>query len=219
MSIKNHVTGEEKYAGCVIETYEHYWLDGMLEVIAVCWNNETKTTDHVTVEYLGSDCRNMMDTTANVDLTTENARNFIRCHKMDALNSFAKSVQEVKQKIHKDDVCRVVRGRKVKKGTILTVFWCGEKPTYFAQTHRFVNEKELICGCFDESGISGKAPALYPEVSLGKREEKVSESVYGRQLSRRFKNCLRIKSPLANCPHICYNTGMRTILKSVDLSV
>lgn len=163
MSIKNHVTGEEKYAGCVIETYEHYWLDGMLEVIAVCWNNETKTTDHVTVEYLGSDCRNMMDTTANVDLTTENARNFIRCHKMDALNSFAKSVQEVKQKIHKDDVCRVVRGRKVKKGTILTVFWCGEKPTYFAQTHRFVNEKELICGCFDESGNKVWIKAEYLE--------------------------------------------------------
>lgn len=54
------------------------------------------------------------------------------------------------------DNVEVVKGRKVPKGTILNVFWLGEKPTYRARTLRnqgcrWANETETIAGCKNEN--------------------------------------------------------------------
>jgi hypothetical protein len=164
MAITNHETGEKSFIGCVIRTYDHYWMDGMLEEYAVVWNPEKEKIEYITVGYYGNDCRNMMATTADADLTVENAREILRCYvKKDALRCFQNSVQESKQKIYKDDLCKVVRGRKVKKGTILKVFWVGEKPTYRAQMYAYLNETETIAGCYDENGEKVWIKAEYLE--------------------------------------------------------
>lgn len=155
MAITNYKTGEKSFIGCVIRVYSHYWLDGMEDEIAVVWNPETKKTESIQVGYYGSDGRNMMETSAKVDLTVENARDMIRCYiKKDALRCFQNSVQETKRRIYKDDLCKVVRGRKIKKGTVLKVFWVGEKPTYRSRLYScdFMSDTETIAGCYDENG-------------------------------------------------------------------
>lgn len=164
MAIINHETGEKSFIGCVIRTYDHYWMDGMLEVYAVVWDSTEKKMEHITVGYYGNDCRNMMRTSADVDLTVEKAREIVRYYvKPDALRCFQNSVQASKQKIYKDDVCKVVRGRKVKKGTVLKVFWCGEKPTYRSRMYAYLNETETIAGCYDENGNKVWIKAEYLE--------------------------------------------------------
>ena len=164
MAIINHKTGEQSFIGCVIRVYSHYWMDGMEDEIAVVWNPETKKTESIQVGYYGSDGRNMMETGAKVDLTVENAREIMRYYvKPDALRCFENSVRESKQKIYKDDICKVVRGRKIKKGTVLKVFWIGEKPTYRARTYSFLNETETIAGCYDEGGEKVWIKAEYLE--------------------------------------------------------
>ena len=45
----------------------------------------------------------------------------------------------------------------VKKGTILNVFWIGERPTYKTKTLRnrgcrWANETEEVAGCYNENG-------------------------------------------------------------------
>lgn len=165
MAITNYETGEKSFIGCVIRTYDHYWMDGMLEEYAVVWNPEKEKIEHITVGYYGNDCRNMMATTADVDLTVENAREILRYVKLDALRCFQNSVQESKQKIYKDDVCKVVRGRKIKKGTVLKVFWVGEKPTYRSRLYScdFMSDTETIAGCYDSDGNKVWIKAEYLE--------------------------------------------------------
>ena len=166
MAIMNHETGEKSFIGCVIRTYDHYWMDGMLQEYAEVWDSEKKTIEHITVGYYGNDCRNMMATTADADLTVENAREILRHYvKKDALRCFQNSVQESKQKIYKDDICKVIRGRKVKKGTVLKVFWVGEKPTYRSRLYScdFMSDTETIAGCYDSDGNKVWIKAEYLE--------------------------------------------------------
>lgn len=166
MAITNYKTGEKSFIGCVIRVYSHYWLDGMEDEIAVVWNPETKKTESIQVGYYGSDGRNMMETGAKVDLTVENARDMLRHYvKPDALRCFRNSVQKSKQKIYKDDLCKVVRGRKVKKGTVLKVFWVGEKPTYRSRLYScdYMSDTETIAGCYDSDGNKVWIKAEYLE--------------------------------------------------------
>lgn len=55
------------------------------------------------------------------------------------------------------DNVEVVKGRKIPKGTILNVFWIGERPTYKTKTLRnrgcrWANETEEVTGCYNKNG-------------------------------------------------------------------
>lgn len=113
--------------------------------------------DTIRYGYYGSDWYNFCgDCTAEIDCTVDVARDIIKTFKKNAISAFAKSVIDFKKAIHKGDTVEVIRGRKIKKGTILTVFWVGDKPTYRAKTSpawsMYANETEKIAGCKDNDG-------------------------------------------------------------------
>ena len=68
----------------------------------------------------------------------------------------------------KGDRAEVVRGRKVKKGTQLEIFWIGERPNYMG------TDTETIAGCYDDNHnkVWIKAEYLKP---LTKRPEPTAE--------------------------------------------
>ena len=55
-------------------------------------------------------------------------------------------------KVSKGRKVEVVKGRKVKKGTQLDVFWVGERETYKSRQYSWMHETEEVAGCYDEDG-------------------------------------------------------------------
>lgn len=151
--IKN---GVETYAGAVVEIWDHMWMDGMLDEFAKVWDAETHEFKNIQIGYFGSDGRNLMESEkVTIDISTDIARDIIRTHKRSARVSYCKSVTAHKEAIEVGIKTIVVRGRKVPKGTVLDVFWCGERPTYTGYG------TELIAGCFDKDGNKVWIKAAY----------------------------------------------------------
>jgi hypothetical protein len=140
------------------------WMDGMLEVFAVVWDMDSHELKHVQTGYFGSDGRNMQDAWSKVDLTSEVLRDMLRTWKQAGLADFARSVTEYKNAVRKGQRCEVVKGRKVKKGTQLEVFWVGERETYKSRQYSWMHETETVAGCYDENGekVWIKAEYLHP---------------------------------------------------------
>lgn len=141
--VKNGVVS---YAGAVIKKWERYWLDGMLNEYALVWDLEKHEYKTVDIGYYGSDGYDFIGIQAEVEVSTEVARDIIKTLKTRAWESFCKSVQAKKEKIEPGIQALVIRGRKIPKGTKLEVFWVGEKPTYTGYG------TELLAGCKDETG-------------------------------------------------------------------
>lgn len=141
--VKNGVVS---YAGAVIKIWERYWLDGMLSEYALVWDLEKHEYKTVDIGYYGSDGHDFIGIQAEVEVSTEVARDIIKTLKTRAWESFCKSVQAKKEKIEPGIQALVIRGRKIPKGTKLEVFWVGEKPTYTGYG------TELLAGCKDEAG-------------------------------------------------------------------
>lgn len=149
--------GVKTFEGAVIKLREHYWLDGMLEEYATVWDMESHTAKEFPYGYYGIDGHNLYgDSNAEIDCSVPVARDIIRTVKVEAYQNFAGTIADFKKEVHKGDKAEVIRGRKVKKGTILTVFWVGDKPTYKAKASPswswYANETERIAGCHDENG-------------------------------------------------------------------
>lgn len=159
-----YMNGQETYKGAVIGESEHMWMDGMLEVFAVVWDMDNHELKHVQTGYFGSDGRNMQDAWSKVDLTSEVLRDMLRTWKQAGLRDFARSVIEYKNTVRKGQRCEVVKGRKVKKGTQLEVFWVGERETYKSRQCSWMHETETVAGCYDENGekVWIKAEYLHP---------------------------------------------------------
>jgi hypothetical protein len=146
------INGVKTYEGAVVKTSSYSWLDGMYSVYAIVWDMEAHEFKDIKIGYYGIDGQNLVDGSCDIDLTTEVARDIIRTMKMSAYKSFCTTVTEHKNSVAKGMDAVVVRGRKVKKGTKLNVFWVGERPTYQSQRYSYINETELIAGCYDEKG-------------------------------------------------------------------
>lgn len=138
--------GTRIYEGAVIDTYDHYWLDGMISEYAKVWDIENHRYKQVTIGYYGSDFHDFVGIRAEIEVSTEIARDIVKTTRENAKYDFCVSVTEKKNKIEKGVVVEVIRGRKIKKGTVLNVFWVGERPTYTGYG------TELIAGCKDEDG-------------------------------------------------------------------
>lgn len=114
---------EPEYVGCVLNTYEHNGYDDS-DWYAVVWDEETKSV--IEIEY---------DTTraggggwAEVDATEDTLRKAYRYYKHigKALFDLKTNISQAK-KVNKGDTVRVIRGRKIPKGTEATVFWTGSR--------------------------------------------------------------------------------------------
>lgn len=146
--------GIETHKGMVIRTSEHMWMDGMVDVFAHVWNMDEHKEERIQVGYYGADGHNLYGSSyAKPDLSEEAKRDILRTiRRTDAIYAYARSVTAHKTAIVKGTHAEVIRGRKVKKGTILEVFWVGEKETYRSRQYAWMNEYETIAGCYDEDG-------------------------------------------------------------------
>ncbi len=138
--------GTALYQGAVLDTSEHYWMDGMVSEYAHVWDMENHQFESVNVGYYGADGRDFIGTKVEIEVSKEVARDIIRTLKRRAYEDFCRSVIEKKNSIEAGITAKVVRGRKIPKGTILNVFWVGERPTYNGYG------TELIAGCKDKEG-------------------------------------------------------------------
>lgn len=150
MSIREYNFNDELTAetaiGCVIGEREHYWMDGMLEIFALYYNAETDSIESKQTAYIGADGRNLMCCGHDIDLTVENARRAMRCLKRSALHDYGLHFRELQRTFAKGDKVRVIRGRKIPKGTILDVFWFGK--VY----NKFSHMDEERIGAYDSEG-------------------------------------------------------------------
>lgn len=184
--IENTRTGEIAYAGATFAETEHFWLDGMLEVFADSWDMEQHKVVIQQVGYYGSDCRNMCDCAWKIDISTDVARDMIRTVKASAAEAFAKAVVEEKNRVAKGRNCLVVRGRKVPKGTIVNVFWVGERPTYRSRNYAWMNETETIAGAYTADGMKVWIKADYLKVIDGmKSPDRKSRKAFIREYVER----------------------------------
>lgn len=144
--------GKVEYEGCVFKTYTHYWLDGMLEETAVAWDVEEHEERHIQFGYYGIDGSNLAGGTASIDISSETARDMLRTYKRRFLEEYEGMVAADKKRIEAGRKAVVVRGQKVKKGTVLDIFWVGERETYRSRQYSWMHETEKIAGGFDEAG-------------------------------------------------------------------
>ena len=106
---------EPQYVGAVLDIREHYWLDGMIEETAVCWNGKEQKIEYLQVGYYGNDGNNMNGAVAEIDGTKETWMAVLKHLKPAAYEAFAKSTIEYKKAIHVGTHVEVVRGQKVPK--------------------------------------------------------------------------------------------------------
>lgn len=145
--------GEEpEYIGCVIGTFTHCWLDGMDEEIAVVWDMESHERKNVTFGYYGIDGSNLAGGVANVDLSNEAARDIIKTRKDSFIRQYNDMMKAERARVAVGREAVVVRGNKIKKGTVLKVFWIGERETYMSRQYSYRHEYEKVAGCFDKDG-------------------------------------------------------------------
>lgn len=119
---------EPEYVGCVLDTYEHNGYDDS-DWYAICWDEEKQELVHI--EY---------DTTraggggyARIDATEDVILKVYRHYKEIARKEFDSTWNpEQAKKVRKEDTVRVIRGRKVKKGTTGKVFWLGKSFNYYS---------------------------------------------------------------------------------------
>lgn len=156
--------GKEYAIGCVMEIKRHCWLDGMDEDTAMWYNPETNEIKSEEVYYGGIDGHNLDNCFAEVDFSEEMCRLYIHNNKQQAYDAFASSVVAHKKEVRVGSNVEVVKGRKVKPGTKLSVFWVGVKPTYFAKMHPWCDETFVLAGCKDECGNTVWIDADYLKV-------------------------------------------------------
>lgn len=114
---------EPEYVGCVLSTYERNGRDDS-DWYAICWDRERQKV--VEVEY---------DTTraggggfAEIDATEEVLREVYRWYKQMGRELFdARTNPAEAKKVRKGDTIKVIRGRKIPKGTEGVVFWVGTR--------------------------------------------------------------------------------------------
>ena len=146
------IDNEVRYSGAVIATKSHWWADGMLSEYAVCWDDDKKELIDVNFGYYGIDGHNLAGGICEVDATQETARKVIRYEKEKAIKAYADYAMDYRQAVKAGRQAEVIKGRKVTKGTVLDIFWVGERQTYMSKLYAYLNETEMIAGGYDKDG-------------------------------------------------------------------
>lgn len=123
MAVVTNIYGDKtpEYVGCVMDTYERNGYNDS-DWYAVCWDEEKQDVVHVNY-----------DTTrcggggyAKIDITSENLLKVYRHYKASQKKWFDEVANPAQAKLPtKGDTVKVVRGRKVPKGTVGKIFWIG----------------------------------------------------------------------------------------------
>lgn len=132
MAVIAGIYGKTKpeYVGCVLSTYERNGHNDS-DWYAICWDREKQKV--VEVEY---------DTTraggggrAEIDATDEVLREVYRWYKQMGRELFDAHTNPAEaKKVRKGDTVRVIRGRKIPKGTEGVVFWVGTRYNQYSHS-------------------------------------------------------------------------------------
>lgn len=154
---------DEKYKGKTFSWSRSYMWEGIYNIYARTW--DTEIHDEVQV-MLGSDydcSEEYLLAQVEIGITAEVMADaqveFLRRSK----NAWNRYVSEERCRICKDRRARVIRGRKVRIGTELEIFWVGERATYWSMTHDWCRETETIAGGYDDNGNKVWIKAEYLE--------------------------------------------------------
>ena len=122
MAVYTDINGKEEvlYEGCVLNWFEHNGYHDS-DWYAEVWDEETGSVE--LVEYMTTRCGCFGK--AEVDATPDVLRKAYRYYKGVAKPWFERYNVEQAKKIRKGDTVRIVKGRKVKKGSVVKVFWAG----------------------------------------------------------------------------------------------
>ena len=124
MAINSTYEGlENAYEGCVLDWWEHNgaWDS---DWYALVWDEGTQSVE--TVEYMTT--RGGCYGTAKIDATFETIRKVYRYYKKDQKKFFDEHFnKDQAKKIRKGDTVRIIKGRKIKKGLEVPVFWAGTR--------------------------------------------------------------------------------------------
>lgn len=175
--------GAVTYKGGVFNIYSHYWADGMVSEYAQVWNIDEHKKEEIQIGYYGSDGYNFCGTRGAVDLDGLHKADIIATERAKAKETIAKAEEKERTQPAKDIPCKVIRGRKVPKGTLLTPFWIGERTTYTGRG------TEKIAGAYTEDGQKVWIKEEYLE-RLEKGEE-WSESKRAEKVETTLKATLR----------------------------
>jgi len=146
---------EEKYAGCVLNMYEHNgaWDS---DYYAVVWDDDSKSVKEVCYDTTRFPSNGSY---AEIDCSDATIRKTYRYFFNKARQMFDENVNEsFAKEVFKNDKVVVVKGRKIPKGTIGRVFWVG------LSYNRYSHCKEKRVGIELENGDKVFVPYDYVEV-------------------------------------------------------
>ena len=156
MAVYAGIYGKEdiaEYEGCVLRTYERNGYDDS-DWYAVCWDPEKEAV----VDVLYDTTRAGGGGSAVVDATEDVLRKAYRFYKDVGRSLFDHRTNPANaKKILKGDTVKVVRGRKIKKGSTGEVFWVGT----CWNSYRYRNEERVG---IEIDGERIFLPASYVEV-------------------------------------------------------
>ena len=151
MAVQTDIYGkpEVRYAGCVLDTYEH---NGLWD--SDCWDEEQQKI--VEVEYDTTRCGGGGH--AEIDATDDTLRAVYRYYKRIGRDLFdnRSNILQAK-KARKGDTVQVIHGRKVPKGSVGVVFWTGYRYNYYSR----MNEERIG---IEIDGVRQFLPMEYVEV-------------------------------------------------------
>ena len=124
MAVYTNINGsdEKLYVGKTLNWYErngYHDSDWYAEV----WDDETNSVKHVLYMTTRCGCSGR----AELDATVDVLRKVYRYMKKIAAAKFERQNEEQAKKIRKGDTVMIVRGRKVPKGSEVSVFWSGTR--------------------------------------------------------------------------------------------
>ena len=62
--VKDFNNNTTAFKGAVIKLEGHYWMDGMTQRWAICWDTETHSARRIEYDYFGIDGRNLCNKAA-----------------------------------------------------------------------------------------------------------------------------------------------------------
>ena len=164
----------EKYIGRTFHWSSHYLWDGISTIYLRTWNMDTHAEEIVAI---GDNYDTSTETLLNdvvFGLKPEVLLDAQVTYYRRSKDAWERYVAQERSRICKDRRARVVRGRKVRVGTEIEVFWVGERMAYY-QPRYGSGVTETIAGGYDDAGNKVWVKAEYLEnltpVEFTKQEE------------------------------------------------
>lgn len=144
---------ETSYEGCVLWTWEENGYHDS-DFYAAVWDEETQNLKRI--EY--DSTRHGGYGNAVIDVTDDVLKKLYRSYKTGKRNEWNSANEKNAKKVEKEKTVKVIRGRKIPKGTTGKVFWVGDK------CNAYSGITESITGMIKDDGSKVFIKTEYLEV-------------------------------------------------------